>query len=339
MRIVKIPHILKLGKIRIIILTVVITTALLGVNFFSKPKQEQLQFVQVQKGEIRQVVSSSGILTGKEVTDLKFKSSGKIAYINVKAGETVNAYQTIAGLDTTLLAIDLQQAQNTLRDKQATAEKVEDDVKDNETDESFAQKATRTTAQAARDSAYDEVKAAQKALQDAYIYTPVAGIVTQAPFVAGQNVSATDLITQVVNLSAIYFDTDVDEVDIGKVSLGQKAQITLDAYSNQIFEGKVDQIIPQTKQTQSGATVVTVRIKLENPKLNFIQGLSGESSIIIASSKDALIIPLEALRDDDTVLVQTVQGLKEVKVTRGIESDTGVEIKTGLSENDKVKVK
>lgn len=336
LQIVKIPAILRLNKKRIIIVAILVIVAILGFNFFAGPKTQTMQFTQVKKEDITSTVSSSGILTGKEIADLKFKSGGKLAYINVKAGDTVKAYQTIAGLDTTLLAIDLQQAQNTLRDKQASAEKVEDDVKDHSKDETYTQRATRTTAQVARDNAYDGLKAAQKALQDGHIFTSIAGIVTQAPFVAGQNVSAADLIAQVVNLSEIYFDTDVDEADIGKVSLGQSAEVILDAYPDQIFEGEVDQIIPQTRQTSSGATVVTVRINLDNPKLTFVNGLTGQASIITAAVKNALTIPQEALKDGNTVFIQKNGSISLTKVTPGIYSDTLVEIKEGLEKDEKV---
>lgn len=332
----KISHILKLSKKRLVILVVILFVAILGFIFLTRPATKPEQFTQVKRGDMASTVSSSGTLTGKEVTDLKFKSAGRLAYLNVKTGDTVYAYQTIAGLDTKLLEIDLQQATNSLRDKQATAEKVEDDVKGHDKDETFKQKMDRTTAQVARDNAYDEVKAVQKALQEAHIYTPIAGIVTKAPFIPGQNVSASDLIVQVVNLSTVYFDTDVDEADIGNISLGQRAQVTVDAYQDQEFKGIVEQIIPQTKTTSSGATVVTVRIKLETPPANFIQALSGQSQIIITETQNSLIIPIEALKEDNMVVLQNGQGVKEVKVTTGIQSDTEVEIKEGLKEGDKV---
>lgn len=305
-------------------------------NFVSRPKQQTLQYASVQRQDIKSTVSSSGNLTGKNVADLKFKSSGKLAFINVKTGDKVYAYQTIAGLDTTQLEIDLQQAGNTLRDKQATAEKAEDDVKDHSKDETFTQKATRTTAQVARDNAFDETKAAEKALQDAYLVTPIPGIVTKAPFVGGQNVSTADVIAQVVDFSQIYFDTEIDESDIGKIELGQKAEVTLDAYPNKVFEGAVDQIIPQTETTSSGATIVKVRIKLTEPDITPINGLSGQAEIILSEAKNALVIPIEALGEENMVTVQNENIQQKIKVIPGIQTDTDVEIKEGLQEGDKI---
>lgn len=332
----RILHFLHPSKKKAILVVILIIISIVGFNLLSPKKQTPLQFSEVKRQDIKETISSAGSLTGKDVVNLKFKSSGKLAYIKVKAGDSVLAYQTIAGLDTRLLQIDLQQAQNTFRDKQAIAEKAEDDVKDHTKDESFAQKVTRSTAQVARDNAYDEVKASQQAILDANIYTPISGIVTQTPIPFGQFVSSSDLIAQVADISSIYFETEVDEADINKIAKDQKAEIKLDAYGERIFRGIVDQIIPQTKSTSSGATVIPVRIKLEDADLNFVNGLSGEASIIVNQAQSTLTIPQEALRDDNTVFVQKDGTISGLKVIPGIYSDTEVEIKSGLNQGEKI---
>jgi len=296
-----------------------------------------MQFAQVKKQDISSTVSSSGTLTGKNSASLKFKSSGKLDYLNVKVGYQVFAGQVIAGLDTQDLAINLRQVQNTLRDKQAAVDKTLDDVKGHSADESFTQRQTRTTAEVARDSAVDSVKAAQRAFQDAVITSPIAGTVTQASVsVPGQNVFSSDLIAQVVDFSQFLFDTDIDEADISKVSLGQTAQVNLDAYPNKIFKGEVSEIIPQTKTTSSGATVITVRISLKDLTITPVNGLSGQTSIILAEAKNTLVLPQEAVRDDNTVFAELKDGLQPKKIEVGIKSDTDVEIKSGLNEGDRV---
>ncbi len=332
----KISRFLKLSKKKLIVLSVITIALILGLNFLSQKKKPALQFVEVKKQDIKSTVSSSGTLTGKNVANLKFKSSGKLTYINVKAGDMVYEGQVIAGLDTQQLSIELQQAQNTLRDKQAIVDKALDDVKDHSKDETFTQRQIRTTAEVGRDNAVDSVKAAQRAFQDAVITSPIDGVVTQVIQVPGQTVSPQDLIVQVVDTSNIYFNTDVDESDISKISLNLPSDISLDAYPNQKFKGVVDQILPQTKTTSSGATVVTVRIILDKPKIVFVNGLSGQASIISATSLSTLTIPQESLRDNNSVVASENNKLVEKKVEAGISSDTDVEIKKGLREGEKV---
>ncbi len=316
-----------------------ILVLIVGGYFLLRPtpsKASQLQFAAVKKQDIASIVSSSGTLTGKNAVDLKFQSGGKLAYINVKAGDIVEAGEVIAGLDTQDLSIKLQQAQNTLRDKQAIVDKIHDDVKDHSADETFAQRVTRTTAEAAKDSAFDGVKAAQRAFQDAVIVSPISGTIAQSDFIPGQVVGGSDVIAKVVDFSSFRFDTDIDEADISKVSVGQPAEVTLDAFEDKTYNGTVSEIIPQTKTTSNGATVITVKIDLGDLAIAPVNGLSGQASIILAKDKNALTIPLEALRDDNTVVVRENGVLKSQKVETGIKSDTDVEIKSGLVEGERV---
>lgn len=330
----KIPKVLKPSKKKIIILVVLGIVIFLGFNFFGQKKQTPLQFTQVKKQDLRSTVSASGTLVGKDTANLKFKSSGKLAYINVKPGDKVYAGQVLAGLDTQDLNITLQQARNTLVAKDAAAKKAEDDVKNHDKDETFTQKETRTAAQTARDNAYDSVKVAEKNLQDAFIVSPINGIVTQTNFIPGQIVG--DNVIQVVDTSGIYFDSEVDEADIAKLQEGQKAEVILDAYPDKTLTGVLNVIKPQTITTSTGATVIVVRIKLDDPKITFVSGLSGQASIIISESKNALTIPQEALRDDNSILMEKGNTLTPQKVTPGISSDTDVEIQNGISEGDMV---
>ncbi|MBI2600818.1 efflux RND transporter periplasmic adaptor subunit [Candidatus Daviesbacteria bacterium] len=315
------------------VLVLLIASLLLIPRNNQRPKVE---FTTIKKQTINSTVSASGNLAGKQTASLHFRSSGKLAFLNISPGDVVTTGQTIAGLDTQDLNITLQQALNTFRDKQATAQKIEDDVKDHTSDETFTQKQTRTTAQAARDSAYDSVKAAQRAFQDAVITAPFSGLITKADFTPGQVVTTTDMVAELIDDSTYFADTDIDEADIGKISIGQKANFTLDAYPDQEIQGVVKEIRPTTKTTSSGATVVIVRVNIGKPVIHFVSGLSGQVSIITAESQNTLTIPQEALGEDHTVLVKTEKGIRVEKVVTGVASDTDVEIKQGLKEGDQV---
>lgn len=311
---------------------------LLGWFFFFSRNNKTVtpQFVKVQKHDLKQAVSASGVLTGKDSVNLHFKSSGKLAYINVKVGDQVGKGQTLASLDTQDLTIALRQAQNTFRDKKAIVDKIHDDLKDVTTNETYAQRQTRTTAEVAQDNAYDSLLAAQRAFQDAVIVSPINGTVTKADLLPGQVVTTTDTIAQVVDFSEIIFETDVDEADISKISLAQKADVTLNAYGNKVFEGKVTEIVPQTKSTSNGATVVTVKIALDDASIQHIAGLNGQVDIIQSEKKNVLSIPQDALRNGNTVLLRSRSGLETRSVTTGFKTDADIEVISGLSVGDEV---
>jgi len=304
--------------------------------FWPKPKVEIVQTVEVKTGEVKSVISTSGTLEGTDSADLRFKISGKLAYLSVQPGERVEKGDLIAGLDTQELSIALQQARNTFTARDATAKRVEDDVKDNANDENFTQKEDRVAAQTARDNAFDSIKAAQRAFQDAAIYSPISGVVTKADPNPGQVVSGADVIAQIVDDSLYVFEAEVDESELGRVKLGQTAIITLNSYPDQTFNATVSNVTPVTETTDSGATVVIIKLSLGKPDINFVAGLNGQADIITAQVSNALVIPIEALIGESEVYVKKGETYQKVKVEIGLQSDTEVEVKSGLSLSDMV---
>ncbi len=304
--------------------------------FFNKPPQEEIKIASVKKEEIKETISASGILTGKQSATLKFKTSGKLTYQPFNIGADVSQGTVLANLDTTQVSIDLQQAQNSLRDKQAAAEKTLDDVKDHKSDETFTQKQNRTTAEVARDNAYDNLRAAQRAFQDYVIVAPFSGTITNSPFHVGQFISVSDNIVSLVNWESVYFDTEIDEAEISKVSLGDPVEVELNAYPDQIFEGTLEEILPQTKTTSSGATVVIARINLGKPNIHLIPNLNGQASIIINQSDNSLVVPQEAIFDQKQVYVKENGLYKLVQIETGIEGDLSTEVISGLKEGQEI---
>lgn len=343
----KVPAFLRPSRKKVIILLILTAVVFLGLRFFGPKKQEPLQLTTVKKQDIKATVSASGTLTGKNSADLRFKVPGRLSFISVKTGDKVYSGQVIAGLDTQDLAISLQQAQNTLRDKQATADKILDDIhlfqygnggfaNVGTSNETMTQRQLRTNAEVARDNAFDSIKSAQRAFQDSVIILPLSGTVTQAIEVPNQIVGVTDLIAQVVDDSGIFFDAEVDEADIASVSPGQEAEISLNTYPDQTFKGTVSQIMPNTKTTSSGATVVIVRILMDQERIKSIPGLNGQASITVAKALGVLTVPLESVKSDNTVVVSAQGGIKSVPIKTGIKSDTDTEVKSGLSGGEQI---
>lgn len=331
---------------RHIILTAIFVVVLIiiaDVIFSQLSKPDPYKYATATKQTIKTSVSASGIINGKNSSNLKFGTGGKIIKINVAKGDQVKSGQTLTYLDTTSLTAAVQQAENTLRSTQAAVDKIVDDTHQyqygNQTSsgaETFTLRQNRTAAEVARDNAYDSVKSANRALSDAFITAPYDSTVTAVNFVVGQNISAADIIISTANFSKVYFEADVDESDIGKISLNQRANITLNAYGDKIFSGLVADISPITKTTANGATVVTVKIDLTDTGIAPVAGLNGQAEIILAEKTNVLGVPQEAIRSDSTVMVKDPQGFHSVKVTTGLKSDSDTEINSGLSEGQTV---
>ncbi len=141
-----------------------------------------------------------------------------------------------------------------------------------------------------------------------------------------------ELVTTLQSLAKVGSETDfilelqVDEVDIVKVSQDQKILVTLDAYENQVFEGKVTKILPN--KNIRNQTFIVEGVLNEPPDVLY-PGLSGESNIIIGQREAVLTIPREYLIDGQQV--KTADGL--VKVELGIGNLDLVEVLSGIDEN------
>ena len=333
---------------RFLIIAIVLILILGAFSYFNLSSKEQPpQFTTVQRQDLKSTVASSGTIASKQAVNLKFKSSGKLAYLNFKEGDSIYQGQVIAGLDSKEQSINLQQAQNILREKQATLEKVLDDIhlfqygnggfsNVGSPNETQTQRQTRIVAEVASDNAYDSLKSAQRAFEDITLISPVNGIIIQLSPVVGQNITATETIARVVDTSDVEFDAEIDESDIAKVLLGQKAEVTLNAYPDKVFSGEVIRITQTTKTTSSGTTVVIVKVKLTDPPQQFTEGLNGQVTIVTKKLKNVLAIPQDALLDGKNVLIKRDGSLETKTVETGFSSDADIEIIKGLSEGEEV---
>jgi len=135
-------------------------------------------------------------------------------------------------------------------------------------------------------------------------YLPVRVGETVVPGI--QNSAASTVMT-IADMSLITAELKVDETDIVNVSLGQQADVTIDAIPNRTFHGKVIEIgntalsrssglaVSQSTTSNQEAKDFKVVIALENPPDEMRPGLSSTAKIITATRKDVVIIPMQAL--------------------------------------------
>lgn len=135
------------------------------------------------------------------------------------------------------------------------------------------------------------------------IRSPVAGTVIDRKVEPGQTVAASfqapELFKIAKDLRQMQVRADVSEADIGRVTLGQSVEFTVDAYPDEKFKGKVTQVrsAPVTQSSnQNNVVVYGVLISAPNPKLMLKPGMTATINIAAEELKDVLLIPDEALR-------------------------------------------
>ena len=159
-------------------------------------------------------------------------------------------------------------------------------------------------------SAFDSSKAslakAERNLSYATITSPIDGVVISRDVEEGQTVASgfetPTLFTIAADLTQMQVVADVDEADIGDVEEGQRVSFTVDAYPNDVFEGKVTQIrlgaTSSSSSTTTTTTVVTyeVVISAHNPDLKLKPRLTANITIYTLDKQEVLSVPAKALR-------------------------------------------
>ncbi|OGD94049.1 hypothetical protein A2697_03520 [Candidatus Curtissbacteria bacterium RIFCSPHIGHO2_01_FULL_41_44] len=287
----------------------------------------------VQKN-LESQVQSSGKIKSENTADLKFSTSGRISWINIKKGQHVTRGQILATLDTQDLEKRLKRDLNTYFKTRLDFE----DVKDSQENEVITDTAKRIAqrSQLDLDNSVIDVELKDLAIKFSTLVSPIEGYIVDDPkFFAGTNIIAPDSITTVSGLNKLLFVAEVDETEIGKIKVGQKATVTLDAFQEEKIESTVDSIAPATTTTATGATVFEVNFSLPSQN-NYRLGMNGEVKITIESAETALVIPLETLVDDKYVWVKKNNQHQKREITKGLASDTEVQITSGLEEGQTI---
>lgn len=200
-------------------------------------------------------------------------------------------------------------------------------------------------------SAFDSSKAslakAERNLSYATITSPIDGVVISRDVEEGQTVASgfetPTLFTIAADLTQMQVVADVDEADIGDVEEGQRVSFTVDAYPNDVFEGKVTQIrlgaTSSSSSTTTTTTVVTyeVVISAHNPDLKLKPRLTANITIYTLDKQGVLSVPAKALRFTPAVplvgsnaVVKDCEGEHKVW-TRGGDTFTAHPVSIGIS--------
>lgn len=355
-----------IGLAILIVLAIVVGKLIVG----AKGSKLQYQTSKVEKGNIISAVSASGQILPANMINISTQATGLVKNVYLKNGDKVYQGQAVGEITldadgalknaqawASLVSANnaLNAANNNYRSTQASLQNVYDQVKGHASDETFAQKETRTKAEVANDNAYDAIKSASANLASvglAYrqsspiIVAPMAGRVDNLTLTPGMvllNSSATTAAAPsrvaVIALAGNPLATfNVSEVDVNRVKPGQKATVTLDSISGKTFIGKV-LTVDKIGTVSSGVTNYPVTISFDITALEILPSMAATARIIIDTKDNVLLVPAEAIQgkaDQSSVRILRNGQVRDVTVEVGLSSDTQTEIVTGISEGDEV---
>jgi HlyD family secretion protein len=327
-----------------------------------KPKDQESPFRlgKAQTEDLQVSVREVGIVDPEIKVDVKSPVSGRVLDLDVREGDIVQRGQVLASVEPDVnqaqslsdVSAAVSQAQLKLRD----ADRVLTNQKALFTAGLLADNQMRD-AQTTRDLAADALSNAQARYaiveqhgipissrghsQKANVSAPMSGVVINKGVELGESVTSgvssfnegTVLFT-VADLKSLLIKVNLNEVDIAKVRVGQPVQVTLDAYPQKVFNGKVRFVAPAAKLVDK-IKVFEVEVALDKLDDAFRTGMSANVEILGEARPHTLSIPLEALqrRDGKTVVYRLKPNLPEKSIGKAREALNGRSKFVWLSEN------
>ncbi len=298
-------------------------------------------------GKIQNDLTLAGSISASDIANVRFQTSGKLAWVGVRVGDRVKKYQGLASLDKTELRKDLDKELNDYKAALHTFNDTQDTYKT--TKEKYL--VTDTIQRVLDRSQYTlnnqviDYELSELTLKLATIYSPIAGVVTAIDQpLAGVNITPATATFTVIDPKSIYLRSEIDQEDVTKVKLGQIATIKLDSFPDLNIKSEITHIA-FTPISGESSTVYEIRFKLplDNQDLDYRLGMDGDALITLEESdNNTLSIPLEAIYQDDNqsyVWLKKDNQLVKQTVTTGIENDNAVEVTTGLTLNDQIVIR
>ncbi len=268
----------------------------------------------VKRGDFQKTITSIGYLSPIRAKDLYFFVSGTIDEIYVKEGEKAEKGKPLFHIEDKKYRLDYIVAKNNY--DEALIGGSEKKIKEKKL----------------------QLEIAEDNLSKTTLFAPFSGLITEVYVDVGDHITTNTKIVHIIDNTTYTIDVDVNETDIRFVKIGQKAEITLDAFPSMKFYGKVTGISYESKTTQ-GVVIIPVTITLSKGFKGFKPGLSSDVDIITQLEKDRLIIPETAVleRGKSSIVLKIVDGKPKPQPVR-IKATNGIYalIEKGLSEGDKI---
>jgi HlyD family secretion protein len=189
--------------------------------------------------------------------------------------------------------------------------------------------------EAQQSEAQSAYSAAENVLAQLNIRAPFDGIVYSLPVRPGAYVNPGDLILQLADLSKVVVRAFVDEPDIGRLSPGQRIEVTWDALPGREWQGSIASV-PASVKLRGTRNVGETTCLVENKDFRLLPNINVGVTIVATEHQNVLTAPREAVRVDDNqtyVFQITNDALQRRNVQTGISNLTQVEVTAGITDN------
>lgn len=270
--------------------------------------ETRYRLVKVVKGNVTQTVSANGTLNPVVLVNVGTQVSGTVKRLHVDFNDKVRKGQVLMELDAALFEAQVRQSEANVRSAEASLELAQANearMRDLFAQEYVSRQEYDQAVQALK-SARSQLDLSRAQLQKdktnlgyTVIRSPVSGVVIAREVDVGQTVAASfqtpTLFKIAQDLGKMQINSSFAEADVGNIRVGQPVQFTVDAFSGKIFPGVVKQV-RLNPTTQQNVVTYDVVVSVDNPDHILLPGMTAYVNIAVASRKDVLLVPNEALR-------------------------------------------
>ena len=239
-------------------------------------------------------------------------ASGTVSAINVQEGDAVSKGDILIELTGDDLTESIQSASESLRSAEISMQNLQD------------------------------------TMSNYTITSPISGTIIEKDAKQGDALTSGSTLCVIYDLSYLEMVINVDELQIGALSVGQKVQLTADAVTDKTYVGTVTRV-SMKGSSSGGTTTYPITIRIDNTD-GLRPGMNANAEIVVAEANNALVVPNAAVIRGGYVLVSkkspsaanavedmdAPEGYVYVKVETGVSDDSYTEIKSGLQEDDTV---
>jgi multidrug efflux system membrane fusion protein len=315
-------------KESLLVVALVIITFATGWLNFGWLTQKTYDAAHPMRGPAVQAVYATGTVEPTVMLPIASRIGARLMTLNADEGKGVRKDDVLAQLE----SVDLQQS---LKDMQARATFAQQDYerKSKLAKQGYVAKSALEQAKAALDSANAAAQAMQAQVGYTKLVAPADGRIIRRDGEIGQMIPANQPVFWLSCCAPLRISAEVDEEDIGLVAPGQNVLIRADAFPNQTFHGLVQSITPKGDPV---ARSYRVRIGFTED-VPLLIGMTAETNIVVRETKDGLLVPSSAVKQNTVWLVRGGKLAKQA-VEIGAKGAEQTEILKGLTVDDVVVV-
>jgi HlyD family secretion protein len=353
----------KIGKYIVVVLVAAIFVGTFAYLYQrSKPKETKYQELETTVGTIVKSTVLTGKIQPRDEVNIKPQISGIVAELYKEAGQSVKQGEIIAKLKVIPDMSSLSSAQSRVRLAEVNAKQVKTDyerekalydknlVSADEYEKSYQQlqqaNEELASAKEALEIIRDGVSSSNASGSSTLVRSTISGLILDVPVKVGNSVTMSNTfndgttIATVANMDDLIFDGNIDETEVGRISVGLPVKITVGALQDVSLDATLEYIAPKATES-NGTNLFEIKASVKVPKgVTVRSGYSANAEIVLQKAEDVVCIQESAIQwegDDTYVFVKDLEGYTRRDVTTGLSDGVNIEIKSGLSAGEKVR--